>query len=135
MITRNFSIRGGKKTGSPITTFGDDDQNYLQIRHSGMLLAGDSVDFDPKRHHQPQNMVCVGVKCIPLFKYLLSRAIFLAGNMVYAWTGLRWLLLRNQSPKATAGVKGGAKFTGSPTFFLSRSLGSKANTYHPTAFI
>ncbi len=48
MITCNFSIRGGKKTGSPITTFGDDDRKYLQIRHSGMLLAGDSVDFDPK---------------------------------------------------------------------------------------
>ncbi len=36
----NFSISVGKKPGSPITTFGDDDLNCLQLRHSGRLLAG-----------------------------------------------------------------------------------------------
>ncbi len=38
-IIGNFSISAGKKLGSPTTTFGDDDLNYLQLSHSGRFCS------------------------------------------------------------------------------------------------
>ena len=61
MITRNFSIRGGKKTGSPITTFGDD----VTFDEASSVFA-DTFSLTihaPLHSEDEERFIIIGVSC------------------------------------------------------------------------